>query len=210
MTGQYAVAGASTLVSFPAAVDNQGPNASTVGSEYLQITDPPAPTASPTDFWDHYDLDSIAPTDIPADARLTVSYWDGTQWTDLPGATGVAGPVSGFSYSVPSALKPTIQGVRFTFTPKAAGGVLAPGFQVLPYMRVALRSTLRSDPGTSALPTTATDISNSVESEVHNPLAVVPTNTDQGADTDPAAARASRRPGHHRQGLAAAQRHPVA
>ena len=39
------------------------------------------------------------------------------------------------------------------------------------------------DPGTSALPTTATDISNSVESEVHNPLAVVPTTTDQGADT---------------------------
>ena len=179
----YAVAGASTLVSFPAAVDNRGPNASTVGSEYLQITDPPSPTGSPSDFWDHYDLDSIAPTDVPADARLTVSYWDGTQWTDLPGATGITGPVSGFSYSVPNALKPTIQGVRFTFTPKAAGGVLAPGFQVLPYLRAALRSTLRSDPATSALPTTATDIPNTVESQVHNPLAVVPTDTDQGEDT---------------------------
>lgn len=176
----YAVPGATTLVSVPATVDNTGPEAATVGSEYLRITDPADPAATPSDFWDHFDLTRIEPTDVPANATLTVRYWDGSAWKVLAGP--VDGPRSGFSLDVPAGLRGDIQGVRFDFTPKVDGELLQPGFSVTPYFRVALRSTLRSDPSASAVPDVDTTIPNDVQSKVHNPDAVDPTVTDEAED----------------------------
>ena len=67
---------------------------------------------------------------------------------------------------------------------RVAGELLQPGFSVTPCFRVALRSTLRSDPAASAIPDVDTTPTNDVQSKVHNPDdAVDPTVTDEDQDT---------------------------
>ena len=46
---------------------------------------------------------------------MTVQYWDGTQWIDLPGAVDIAGPTV-FSMDIPAGLRDSIQGLRFVYT----------------------------------------------------------------------------------------------
>ncbi|WP_139175869.1 DUF5979 domain-containing protein [Nocardioides lianchengensis] len=178
----YAAPGASSLVSLPAEVINTGPSPATVGSEYLRVTDPAAPAAAPTPFWDRFDLRSVGPTEVPAGTTLTVAYWNGATWTPFTAADGVAGPVDEFSFTPTSGERALAQGIRFTYTPTATGALLPPGFEAIPYLRVQLRETLRSDPGTTALPTADLDLTNTVGAEAANPSAVDPTVTDTADD----------------------------
>ncbi|MGH1564113.1 DUF5979 domain-containing protein [Mumia sp. DW29H23] len=153
---------------------------STTGSEYLQITDPPNPSAVPSDFWNHFDVTSFGPTDVPANADMTVEYWNGTEWVPLAGP--VEGPAT-WTYTPTADEQDAIQGIRYTFTPKE-GELLPPGFNVITYQNVELREELRDGTG-PAVPDPEGDpitVGNEAGSEVHNPNAVDPTDNATADD----------------------------
>ncbi len=166
----WATPGSSTLVQLPATVNNEGDNASTVGSTSLVISDPANPGAD--EFWEHFDLTEITSTAIPANSKLTVTYWNGTEWTNLPDGAGVdvAGPVAGWSYTPSAVLREQIGGIRFTYEPLNADELLQPGFSVLPFYRVAVRASERTS-AEPIKPGTPLTIDNVASAEVQNPNA---------------------------------------
>lgn len=121
---------------------------STTDAERIVVQDPQVLPAdpSPNPWWNSFDATSISQTAIPANATLTVQYWDGTAFVDLPGATGVAGPRI-FSMPIPADLRGQIQGLRFQFDSEIG---FAPGTRVQPNFGVALRSDKRDASGPAA------------------------------------------------------------
>ncbi|MET4159993.1 DUF5979 domain-containing protein [Agromyces sp. PvR057] len=165
------VPGSTTDVTFLASVNNQGENASTVGADSLVISDPadPQPGDPPSLFWNTFDLKQIS-AGVPADANLTVEYWDGEEWVTLPGAELVEGPAT-FNYTVPDDLQDDIQGIRFVYTPKP-GETLPPGFQVAPRISVETRDQFRDGSGSVHDAAVAADplvVDNTASSTVTNP-----------------------------------------
>ncbi|MDQ7992868.1 MAG: hypothetical protein REI45_09355, partial [Propionicimonas sp.] len=141
---------------------------STVGAEYLSVTDADA------DFWDYVDLRRIHSTDIPANADLVVSYFDGTSW--LPLTDPVSGPVQDWTFTPTAEQRAALVGLRFSFVPKVAGTLLPAGFNVAPRFDVALRRTLRSDQLAST--NANTTLSDTATVEVGNQAAIEPVRTD--------------------------------
>ncbi|GAA1828570.1 DUF5979 domain-containing protein [Agromyces salentinus] len=165
------VPGSTTDVTFLASVNDQGENASTVGADQLVISDPadPQPGDPPSTFWNVFDLRQIS-AGVPADANLTVEYWDGEEWVTLPGAELIEGPAT-FNTNVPADLQDDIQGIRFVYTPKP-GETLPPGFQVAPRISVATRDQLRDGSGSVHDAAVAADplvAENTASSTVMNP-----------------------------------------
>ncbi|MEO8093702.1 MAG: DUF5979 domain-containing protein [Pseudolysinimonas sp.] len=170
----YSAAGAFTIVSLPARVDPYptgvfdpaNPTGSTVGATTLTVSDPVDPTTDT--FWDSFDAGSIVSTDVPAGAKLSVEYFDGSSW--LPLDTNVTGPTS-YGRTFTAGERAAIRGLRFIYAP-TSGTELAPGFNVQPNIRAVLRATLRSDPATAASGLASdTTIANSVRSVVANAAA---------------------------------------
>ncbi|QTX05854.1 DUF5979 domain-containing protein [Agromyces archimandritae] len=166
----WAVPGTTTDVSFRADVNDDGPNASTVGSEYLIVSDPPDPQpGDPVDaFWNAFDLSRIV-AGVPTVADLQVQVWDGQAWTDLPGGQ-LDGP-GDLVVAVPAAQRESIQGMRFVYTPKD-GQLLQPGFQVAPSFSVVTREEFRDGSGSVADAAEAADpliVPNTGGSEVYSP-----------------------------------------
>ncbi|MGK9148212.1 isopeptide-forming domain-containing fimbrial protein [Plantibacter flavus] len=122
--------------------------ASTTNADQIVVQDPQVLPAvpSPNPWWNSFDATAITQTAIPANATLTVQYWDGTQFVDLPGATGVAGPRI-FSMPIPAELRGSIQGLRFQFDSEIG---FAPGTKVQPNFGVALRADKRDASGAAA------------------------------------------------------------
>ena len=185
------VPGARTVVELPAEVCGQTEvdagtcdQTSTVPSDDLIVSDPANPGTTPTEFWDHMNLTSIGPMDIPAGSTLQVNYWNGSAWVPLAGP--ISSDQSPWSYQIGSDPSPDdIQGIQFDFEPTDPDAGLPPGFKVEPYMSFSHRATLRSDPGTSALPTGTDPVTytNDVESQVDNPDAdTSPVTDDDDAD----------------------------
>jgi large repetitive protein len=167
----YAAPGSTTLVNLTASVAPRP--ASTVGSDYLDITDPSVPASTPTAFWDCFQIKKITDTAIPANSTLEVQTWNGTSWTTL---TTVVGPQASWSYTVPAGSRAAIQGIRFHFT-RTGGGTLAPGFNVAPNFNVSVR------PGAACLGTvTDMTIGNEVESQVENAGSSLPPVTARDDD----------------------------
>jgi hypothetical protein len=167
----YATPGATALLTLPAEVAPLPPATvnSTVGAKTLVVRD-----ADPA-FWAKFDPTAIVSTDVPATSTLTVSTYDGTTWTPLAGATGIVGPTT-LSLALPAG----IEGLEFTFTPTDPDGVLPPGFNVQPNIRVALRATDRGT-GDPIIDPTAVDpvlVPNTAVSEVTNPVATPSFATD--------------------------------
>lgn len=120
---------------------------STVDANTIVVQDPPGDPPALTDWWNHFDATAITQTAVPAGATMTIEYWDGTQWVDLPGAVDIAGPTV-FSTDIPAGLD--VQGLRFTYTfPDGA----PPGTTVQPNVTMSLRDQLRDGTG----PATGTD-----------------------------------------------------
>ncbi|MDO7882814.1 DUF5979 domain-containing protein [Salinibacterium soli] len=143
----YSVAGSSSIVVLPAALDARPTSpsdtgGSTVGADSLVVVD------DDEAFFDLFNVTSILPTVVPSGVTLTVEYFDGEAWHSFDGVSPLAGPAT-FSRTLSGAERELVAGVRFTFTP-SDGSTLAPGFAVQPNLRVALRSTLRSDPASPA------------------------------------------------------------
>lgn len=148
---------------------------STIGAEYLQADDLDA------GFWDYFDLRRVHSTDIPANAVLTVSAWDGTSWQPL--ADPVPGPVSDWSFTPSDLQRSSLAGLRFRFTPKDDSSLLPAGFTVAPRFDVTLRRVLRSDPGiaTTGGPTDV-PVSDTASTEAGNTVAIQPVASSAGAD----------------------------
>lgn len=120
---------------------------STVDANTIVVQDPPGDPPALTDWWNHFDATAITQTAVPAGATMTVQYWDGAEWVDLPGAVDIAGPTV-FSTDIPAGLD--VQGLRFTYTfPDGA----PPGTTVQPNVTMSLRDQLRDGSG----PATGTD-----------------------------------------------------
>lgn len=98
------------------------------------------------DFWNAFNPIAIAPTQVPSGVGLLIEYTvDGTNWVTL--ATVPAAPTASvYQSSISSALAPTIEGLRFTFTDPDG---FPRGTTVAPNVVFEARSTLRSDSGTS-------------------------------------------------------------
>ncbi|MWB99775.1 DUF5979 domain-containing protein [Agromyces seonyuensis] len=181
----WAVPGTSSTVSIFAGIDNDGANASTIGSDHLTISDPPDPQPGDpiTPFWNAFDLSQIT-VGVPANADLQIQYWDGDEWIDLPG--GQLDGAGTLNVAIPGALREEIQGIRFVFTPKP-GELLPPGFQVTPSLSVVTRDQFRDGSGSVADAAAANaplTVPNTAESSVDNPNDPDPSdNTAQGSDS---------------------------
>ncbi|MFF2496363.1 DUF5979 domain-containing protein [Agromyces sp. NPDC058064] len=182
---QWAVPGSTTDVSFNAHVNDEGANASTVGSDVLVISDPADPQPGAVDpFWNTFDLTQIV-AGVPANADLQVNYWDGSEWVALPG--GQLDGEGTLVLSVPGGTAPVtqdeIQGIQFVYTPKE-GELLPPGFQVAPSITVETRDQFRDGSGSVADAAAEADpltVPNLAGSEVHNDNDVTP---DDNTATD--------------------------
>ncbi|WP_157432162.1 DUF5979 domain-containing protein [Agromyces italicus] len=182
---QWAVPGSTTDVSFLAQVNDEGPNASTIGSDVLVVSDPADPQAGTVDpFWNTFDLSQVV-AGVPADADLQVNYWDGDSWEPLPG--GQLDGEGTLVLAVPGGTAPVtqdqIQGIQFVYTPKE-GEQLPPGFQVAPSIRVETRDQFRDGSGSVAEAAAEADpltVPNEARSDVDNPDDVTP---DDNTATD--------------------------
>lgn len=65
-------------------------------------------------WYDAFAPKTIAETPIPDGATLTVQYWDGTQWIDVPGMVGLEGPQI-FTGDLPPEVQENAQGIRFVY-----------------------------------------------------------------------------------------------
>ncbi|MGW9168181.1 DUF5979 domain-containing protein [Agromyces sp. NPDC055658] len=182
---QWAVPGSTTDVSFIAHVNDQGANASTVGSDVLVVSDPADPQAGVVDpFWNTFDLTQIV-AGVPANADLQVNYWNGSEWLPLPG--GQLDGEGTLVLAVPGGTAPVtqdqIQGIQFVYTPKE-GELLPPGFEVAPSITVETRDQFRDGSGSVADAAAEADpltVPNLAGSEVHNDNDVTP---DDNTATD--------------------------
>lgn len=110
--------------------------ASTTDAHRIVVTDPADLTTDT--WWDAFEARAVAATPIPAQATLTVQYFDGTQWIDVPGMVALAGPQV-YSGALPAEVVANAQGLRFVYDSEAG---FAPGTQVKPNLSFALRPEL--------------------------------------------------------------------
>ncbi|KHL15118.1 hypothetical protein CLV56_1584 [Mumia flava] len=166
------VPGASTVISLNAGVSDS----STIGSDYLQITDPspqpPDSDAPPTltDFWNRMDLASLGPVEIPTNTTLTVEYWSDSEQEWVTVESDIGADASPYTWTPTADEREDIAGIRLTWEPTDPDGTLPPGFEVTPYFTVSQRDTMRDGSG-SALPddTTGTlTYDNDAQSKVDN------------------------------------------
>ncbi|BDV29402.1 DUF5979 domain-containing protein [Microbacterium terricola] len=169
----YNAPGASTLVQLTGSVRED----STTGADELVVQDPIDPDGGISPFWNHFDLTSIGPVEVPTNATMTASYYScaAGDWVPFPGMPVAPGDT--WSYVIPGGDKDDICGVQFVYTPDPAGTLLPPGFTVLAYFNVELRDELRDGSG----PVNSEDvlaIDNDASATVDNP------ETGQGPQTD--------------------------
>ncbi|TCJ00607.1 DUF5979 domain-containing protein [Aeromicrobium sp. IC_218] len=169
----WSVAGSSSRVGYTARVNDTGADASTVGADRLVVEDS---SATSPDFWRSFDLTAVGPVAVPTNANLSVEYLEAGTWKTLTGATGGAT----LSYGVPASVRAVAEGFRMVFTPKRAGGVLEPGFEVGPYVKVAVRSTERG--GSAPVAGTDRRLDNTASATVQSAAASPSTDTETASD----------------------------
>ena len=78
---------------------------------------------------------TIAETPIPADATLTVQYYNGTEWVDVPGMVDLEGPQI-FTGDLPPEVQENAQGIRFVYESEEG---FPPGTTVNPNINFELK-----------------------------------------------------------------------
>ncbi|MEI7055212.1 DUF5979 domain-containing protein [Nocardioides sp. CCNWLW239] len=113
------------------------PTGTTGDASQIVIQDPMDPVEGNV-WWNAFDLDTIAQTPIPADATLTVEYYNTAtgEWETLVGPE--AGPQI-FSYDVPDDISDVAGGVRFVYDYTGDGDGFAPGTDLEPNFTATLR-----------------------------------------------------------------------
>ncbi|MCK9794044.1 DUF5979 domain-containing protein [Isoptericola sp. 4D.3] len=105
-----AVPGQSVVVQLPSSLLPFGPEGSTTDANTFVVQEPEDP-ASPGEFWENFEATGVRSTDVPANATLTVNYWDGDSWEPAPGCGPTDGPIT-----VDCDLPAGAEGVQFVFT----------------------------------------------------------------------------------------------
>ncbi len=119
---------------------------STTDAHQIIVQDPD-PLAG-DEWFDSFRPEGVVSTPIPTDATLTVQYWDGTQWVDVPGMVDITEP-NPFSGAFPDDVKNNAQGIRFVYTstlPEPDG--FAPGTTVSPNLGFTLRDGMAGSDAT--------------------------------------------------------------
>ncbi|MFI2104381.1 DUF5979 domain-containing protein [Isoptericola sp. NPDC019693] len=119
-----AVPGQNVVVQLPSQLLPFGPDGSTANADQVVIQDPTDP-ADPGDFWGSFTATQVRSTDVPANATLTINYWNGTAWVAAPGCGPYTGPDT-----VSCDLPADAQGVQFVYDSTADG--FPPGTQFQP------------------------------------------------------------------------------
>jgi fimbrial isopeptide formation D2 family protein/LPXTG-motif cell wall-anchored protein len=169
----WSVSGSSSRVGYTATVNDTGADASTVGADRLVVEDS---SATSPDFWRSFDLSVVGPVAVPTNANLAVEYLENGTWKALTSATGGAT----LSSTVPAGVRAVAEGFRMVFTPKQAGGVLEPGFEVAPYVKVAVRATERG--GSDPVAGTDRQVDNTASATVESAAASPGTDTETASD----------------------------
>ncbi|SNS98974.1 LPXTG-motif cell wall anchor domain-containing protein/conserved repeat domain-containing protein [Micrococcales bacterium KH10] len=170
-------AGSSSLVSLNGALSQD----STTGTQTLVIQDPVSPGATPSDFYNHFDITDIPLVNVPVGSTLTIRYWDGNAWQVMSGAENIPGG-SSYSHTLTSAERAAAQGIQFEYSPIAPATVLQPGFRGTPYFRMVLRDQWRDGSGSSSGLTTPVTVENDALTTVTNPNATDPVVTVEDED----------------------------
>ncbi|UYO95717.1 DUF5979 domain-containing protein [Microbacterium sp. M28] len=110
-------------------------------------------------FWDLFDATEITETAVPANATLTINYWNGEDWVPLLDADGepvvVEGPTV-FSMDIPASEQDDILGLQFVYTAED-GTSFPPGTTLAPHFTAEIRETER-EPATET--TAPVDVQN--------------------------------------------------
>lgn len=122
------------------------PEGSTGDAQQIVIQDPQDPIVGNA-WWNAFDVTAITQTPVPADAELTVEYYDTTegQWRTLAGP--IAGPTI-YSAPVSGSVQDVAGGIRFVYdwTGDPSRG-FPPGTDLAPNFTSELRPTGRYTPG---------------------------------------------------------------
>ncbi|PRA80651.1 DUF5979 domain-containing protein [Microbacterium sp. MYb66] len=141
------------------------------------------------DFWDAFDLVSIAPTQVPSNATLAIEVQDENgDWRQLQVFFAQAQPhlVSMTATEIAAALPSSVsiddlRGIRFTFDNTTADGFPA-GTTVTPYVVTEARSELRSGGDTAPVPDKPVTYTNSATTTGTGKTAVGTPLTDTDED----------------------------
>ena len=88
------------------------------------------------DTWfDSFSPTGVVNTPIPADSTLTVQYWDGEEWIDVPGMVDLAGPQV-FTGQFPDPVPDDADGIRFVYHSDTG---FPPGTEVDPNLSFELK-----------------------------------------------------------------------
>ncbi|MGB0100205.1 MAG: DUF5979 domain-containing protein [Nocardioides sp.] len=167
----------------PTTDDPDDPDATTGRADQVVIQDPEDPLPNDDPFWNAFDLSSIAQTPIPADATLTIYYWDADaeEWVLLDG------PISGpdiYSSDVPAEVSDVAGGVRFVFDYTGSAGGFDPGTDFAPNFTASLRP---EDDGRYESPAYDADapdqLANCAQSDATSPTPDVPSDSSALSDT---------------------------
>jgi len=129
---------------------------SSVPSQQIVISDPANPDPdNPDPFWEAFHPTQLVDISIPADASLTINYWDGDEWVYL------VGPIDGATtYSVdiddlpdPAPTPEEIGGLQFEYDYIGTGEGFAPGTSFQPNVVM----NFDADAAGATLPTTFTN-----------------------------------------------------
>lgn len=104
-----AAEGQNVVVQLPSSLLPFGEEGSTTDADTFVVQDP-VNTDSPGEFWDNFTATGVRSTSVPANATLTVEYWDGDSWQAAPDCPPTHGPAT-----VNCDLPENTQGVRFTY-----------------------------------------------------------------------------------------------
>ncbi|GGI10725.1 DUF5979 domain-containing protein [Isoptericola cucumis] len=105
-----AVPGQSVVVQLPSELATFGPDGSTTDANTFVVQDPTDP-ANPDEFWQNFEATGVRSTDVPANATLTVNYWDGDSWEPAPDCGPFEGPTTA-NCDLPAGA----EGVQFVYT----------------------------------------------------------------------------------------------
>ena len=113
--------------------------ASTTSANQIIVSDPSDPATS--GWYDVFEPTAITETPVPDEATLTVEYWDGTQWVDVPGMVDIAGPTI-FSAPLPADVIANAQGIRFVYESESG---FPPGTKVTPNITYQVKDDVPPD-----------------------------------------------------------------
>jgi len=119
---------------------------STADAHQIIVQDPD-PLGSDT-WYAAFQPDSVTATPVPAESTLTVQYYNGTDWVDVPGMVDIAGPTT-FNGAFPPEVTESAQGIRFVYTSTLdPPDGFPPGTQVKPNLTYSLRPGMESSDAT--------------------------------------------------------------